>query len=184
MPRLPVRGEPVILIPDRLRDFRVYKIAPDLWLANLPFRRIHVEALRDAGAKTVLNLCEDEEYLTFRTRPSQRQEIEEAYAEAGIEEIRLPMADKSAHSGAALEWAVQAFREAEKSGRTPIVVHCRGGRERSATALGAILVERERCEVKVALAQIREVYGGASPLRSQRQALERWAAQRPWRQTG
>jgi len=182
VPRLPVRGEPLILIPDRLRDFRVYRVAPDLWLANLPFRRTHVEALRDAGAKTVLNLCQDEEYLTFRTRPSQREELGHAYAETGINEIRLPMADKSVPSCEDLDRAVAAFREAEESGRTPIVVHCRGGRERSVTALGAILVEREQCAVEVALAQIRAVYGGASPLRAQRQALERWAATRPWNQ--
>lgn len=178
MPRLPVRGEPLILIAERLRDFRVYAVGPDLWLANLPFRQSHVEALRAAGARTVLNLCQDGEYRTFRTRPSQREEIELAYAAAQIQEIRLPLEDKSAPSLELLDRAVAAFQEAERSGETPFVVHCRGGRERSVTALAAILSEREQCAVKPALRRIKAVYGGASPLRSQREALRLWASSR------
>jgi protein-tyrosine phosphatase len=176
--RLLARGTPLIFIPEPLRDFRVYVVADGLWLGNLPFRSDHVDALKESGARTVLNLCEDCEYRTFRTLPSQREELEAAYAADGIKEIRLPMADKSAHLPTVFDQALSAYRAARSEGAVPFFVHCRGGKERSVTVVAALLVAEHGYTVAGALEHLADIYPSADPLRGQRRALAAWAADR------
>lgn len=167
-------SQPFILIHEEHRDFRVYQPGADIWLSNLPFTDEHLTALAEAGAKTVLNLCEDSEYHSWK-RPTQRQLIDASYRNLQLKEVRLPMPDKGAHAFELLDQAVELYLSARQGGRTPFVVHCRGGRERSATVVAALLVYSEGIPVKDALDRLATLWFLADPLPHQRQALARWA---------
>ena len=123
---------PAIEIQDDGRAFVAHWVADGLMLANLPYKAGHVEALAEEGAGLVLNMCEDGEY-----RPGQRKDVSYAYRSRGIEEARdLCMVDLGDHPVELFDTAVRLIDHAARSGRNA-VVHCRGGRERSAAVVAA-----------------------------------------------
>lgn len=122
----------------------------------------------------MLNLCEDKEYLTFRSGHSQREQLEEAYIKYGIREIRLPIPDRSAPDNEAINTAV----EIASKNKTPLVVHCRGGRERSVTLLIAILASTYDLPCAEALVLIGKERKNASPRIKQLRALSVWEAKK------
>jgi protein-tyrosine phosphatase len=126
------------------------------------------------GVKTVLNLCEDKEYLTFRSGLSQREKLELAYFKYNVQEIRLPIPDRSAPTCEMLNAAVTIAQE----NKTPLLVHCRGGRERSVTCLGAILAVAYDLSCGDALALICEQREAAAPRSVQLRSLNIWEAKR------
>jgi protein-tyrosine phosphatase len=162
---------PLIQVSEAYRDFLVFHVTDDLYLGNLPHTREHVARLRDAGVKTVVNLVEDREYY-----PGQRLELEAAYQEAGVSEQRLQMVDQSAHEDEVFDWVLEVFQEARANG--PVLIHCRGGRERSVTAAAAVLVAEEGMPVTEALEFLNQIFDLARPLTHQREALERWVEER------
>lgn len=118
-------------------------------------------------------MCEDEEY-----REGQRQAVEAAYRQTGIEEDRAcRVRDLGEHPLELLDSAVRLIDGANAAGRS-VAVHCRGGIERSATVAAAVLIHRQGLSVDEALAQLRAIAPKAHPLAHQRAALERWAASR------
>jgi predicted protein tyrosine phosphatase len=121
-----------------------------------------------------LNLCEDSEYHGWK-RPTQRELVKAAYKELELHEVRLPMPDKGEHTFELLDQAVELYLSARQREETPFVVHCRGGRERSATVIAALLVYSEGIPVKEALDRLHDLWFLADPLPHQRQALARWA---------
>ena len=148
-------------------------VAEGLMLSNLPFEREHVEALAGEGIDLVVNMCEDSEY-----RDGQRQAVVGAYDATGIEEDRAcQVKDLGAHPLELLDSATALIEQANGAGRN-VVVHCRGGIERSATVTAAVLVQRHGLSVDEALAQLRAIAPQARPLSHQRKALEQWAETR------
>jgi hypothetical protein len=142
-------------------------------LANLPHEAAHADALADAGVGLVLNMCEDSEY-----RPGQRDDMSRAYESYGIEETRaLRLADLGDHPLDLFDTAVRLVEDARLSGRN-VVVHCRGGRERSAAIVAAALVAKEGLTVEQAIERMRSIAPQAAPLPGQRSALELWTSRR------
>jgi protein-tyrosine phosphatase len=79
----------------------------------------------------VLNLVQDVEY-----HPGEREEVEAALAEAGIEEHRLTLEDYGRLPPDALDWAVQEINRWLDEGRN-VYVHCRAGWQRSPAVASA-----------------------------------------------
>jgi len=164
---------PAIDIPAGHRHFAGHWVAEGLMLTNLPFEAEHVEALGCEGVDLVLNMCEDLEYWD-----GQREPVEAAYAATGIEEDRAcQVQDLGEHPLELLDTATRLIDEANASGRN-VAVHCRGGIERSAAVVAAVLIRRQGLAVDAALRHLRTIAPQASPLAHQRTALERWAASR------
>src|SRR6187549_527682 len=106
------------------------RIGDRLLAGAMPFRADHVAALRAEGVTAVVNLCQEREYWD-----GERDLIAAAYAEHGIAEHHLPVID------AAVALA----------GDHTVYVHCRGGRERSATVAVALLARLEGMPIDRAL---------------------------------
>ncbi len=142
-------------------------------LTNLPFERDHVDALAAEGVGLVLNMCEDSEYWD-----GQRDAVEAAFAETGIEEDRdCQVRDLGTHPLELLDSATELIAQARAGGRN-VAVHCRGGIERSATVAAAVLIDGENVSVEEAISRLQAIAPQAAPLRDQRQALEAWASSR------
>jgi protein-tyrosine phosphatase len=141
------------------------RLSPHLLAGRIPFARSHVEALRAAGVTAVVNLCQADEYWA-----GERDEVLDAYAEAGITEHHLPVPDGSTVPPQTLSRAVELTR-----GET-VYVHCRGGRERSGAVAAAIVVAADGLAVDEALARVRDGRPAFAPLPWQVDALRAWAA--------
>ena len=142
-------------------------------LSNLPFERSHVAALAEAGVDVVLNMCEDSEY-----RPGPREVVEAALIEYDIVEDRTCLlADLGGHPLSLLDHSTRRIVQASTEGQN-VVVHCRGGRERSATIAASVLIERHGLRVSEALAVVRAIAPQADPLSNQKRALAAWQAAR------
>ena len=142
-----------------------YSRLTDRLLAGaMPFRHDHVATLSDEGVTAVVNLCQDGEYWD-----DERELVRAAYLAHGIEEHQLPVIDGSTVPGEVLDAAVELAR-----GHT-LYVHCRGGRERSATVAAAVLAAHEGLPIDRALEQARRKRPVFEPLPWQVSALRCWA---------
>jgi atypical dual specificity phosphatase len=141
------------------------RLGDRLLAGAMPFRADHVEALASEGVTAVVNLCEDREYWR-----DERELVLAAYLDARITEHQLPVIDGSTVPAAVLAEAVRVARQGT------VYVHCRGGRERSATVAAAIISATEGVSVERALAQARERRPTFRPLPWQVHGLEAWAA--------
>jgi uncharacterized protein (TIGR01244 family) len=141
------------------------RIADSLYGGSLPYATAHVEQLAALGVTDVVNLCEDREYWD-----GERGAVAAAYAAAGITEHRLPVTDGSTVPDPVFDRAVAIAA----SGTA--FVHCRGGRERSATVCTAILSRQRKTDVFAALRMAREGNPVFQPLEWQMAALAAWAA--------
>ena len=169
----PPGSRPAIDIPAGHRCFTGHWVADGLMLTNLPFEAGHVEALAHEGVELVLNMCEDSEYWD-----GQRSEVAATYEETGVEENRdLLLVDLGEHPLELFDAAVDVIAAANAQGRN-VAVHCRGGRERSATIAAAAMVAGDGISVDEAIDRVRSVAPQAWPLRHQRAALELWEAGR------
>jgi predicted protein tyrosine phosphatase len=155
--------------------FRTYGFADlgdNLLIGAYPLDRADAEMVRRVGVERVLNLVEDAEYDA-----GQRDEVEAAYARAGIEEHRLGLIDYGGLRSDQLEAAVQEVCDwLEDGART--YVHCRAGWQRSAAVAAGVIAVREDIDVDEALAIVRERKPSADPLPHQRDDLRRWWAER------
>lgn len=141
------------------------RIADTLFGGSMPYSTAHVEQIAAAGVTDVINLCEDREYWD-----GERSAVSAAYAKAGITEHRLAVTDGSTVPDAVFDQAV------EIAARGTVFVHCRGGRERSATVCTAILCRQRGIDVVGALRVAREGNPVFQPLEWQMAALAAWAA--------
>lgn len=151
--------------------FRTYgfaDVADGLSIGAYPLDAEDVGMLSWLGIERILNLVEDEEY-----RPGQREVVEAALAEAGIEEWRVNFTDFGGLSPAALELAVQEVSRWLDEGASAYV-HCRAGWQRSAAVAAGVVALREGIGIDAALASIRARKLTADPLPHQREDLERW----------
>jgi atypical dual specificity phosphatase len=144
---------------------RYSRISDRLLAGPMPFGLTHVDQLLAEGVGTVVNLCEEREYWR-----GERDEVLNAYRAAGIVEHHLPVKDGSTVPVDVIAAAVAA------AGDTTVYVHCRGGRERSATVATALLAAAEGLEIEHALARARERRPIFAPLPWQVTALHAWAS--------
>ena len=151
--------------------FRTYGFADvhDLLLVGAyPLDQTDVRMLATMGVERVLNLAENTEY-----RPGEREEVSEAYQEAGIEEHRLAFTDFGGLTPDGIETAVREITAWLDEDRLAYV-HCRAGWQRSAAVAAAVIAVREGIDIDDALAWVQHRKPSADPLPHQREDLYRW----------
>jgi protein-tyrosine phosphatase len=157
------------------RWFRSYGFADVLdgfIVGAYPLDRDDVAMLEWLGIERVLNLAEDEEY-----QEGDREAVEGALAEAGIEERRLGLIDYGGLPPALIERAVQEISSWLDEGRRTYL-HCRAGWQRSAAVAAGVVAVRMGLDIAEALAFVRERKPSAEPLPHQREDLQRWWKER------
>jgi predicted protein tyrosine phosphatase len=155
--------------------FRTYgfaDLADNLLIGAYPLDEADVAMVERVGVERVLNLVEDAEY-----DPGQRDAVEAAYAEAGIEEHRLGLTDYGGLRSDELDAAVREVCDwLDQGART--YVHCRAGWQRSAAVAAGVIAVREDIDVDEALEYVQQRKPSADPLPHQREDLRRWWEQR------
>jgi protein-tyrosine phosphatase len=124
------------------------------------------------GIERVLNLVEDGEYPE-----GDRDAVEAALAEAGIEERRIGMTDYGNLPSEALERAVAEVVASLQEGKRTYL-HCRAGWQRSAAVAAGAVAIQEGVDVDEALALVKARKPSADPLPHQREDLRRWWEER------
>lgn len=157
---------------DTSEDFAALWVGEGLLLCDLPLRRDHLVQLHDAGVRVVLNLCDSYDY-----RPGQREELDAAYDDLGVEERQRPLSDPMRPTGEDFDECVAIAARELASGR-PVAIHCRDGREHAPLVAAAIRALRADEEPREALAEIARISPLAAPLSGQVDALEAWARAR------
>lgn len=130
----------------------------------MPYTERHVASLRDEGVTAVINLCQDSEYWS-----GERELVAAEYQRAGITEHRLAVVDGSTVPPEVLDEAL-AVAVGES-----VYVHCRGGRERSATVCTAILTRSHRLDPADALRLAQAANPVFKPLPWQLHGVQVWA---------
>jgi atypical dual specificity phosphatase len=167
------RGSPTSSRPADTYDVAVvarlnYSRLSDRLLAGaMPHSEAHVDALVAEGVDIVINLCELREYWV-----GEREAVVAAYRAAGIRELHLPVKDGATVPGPVIDAAVREHVEGVA------YVHCRGGRERSATVATAILAASHQLSVGQALAMAQLGRPVFQPLPWQLAALHAWGESR------
>lgn len=159
------RSPRAITLAPMTAPLRYSTLGSGLLAGRMPHATMHVDALRVEGVDTVINLCEDHEYWA-----GEREEVETAYAEAGITEHRLAVPDGATIPAEVLDRAVAATA----AGGTTYV-HCRGGRERSAAVAVALLATRSGVEIDAALSAAAARWPTCRPLPWQLAGVRAWA---------
>ncbi len=154
----------------RMARLNYHRINDRLLAGAMPFRDDHVEALRAEGVSSVVNLCEEREYWE-----GERDLLAAAYLRSGMTEHLLPVRDGSTVPADVLDRAV-AIAGADGGS---VYVHCRGGRERSATVTAAVLSRLDALTIDDALRVSRERRPIFAPLEWQVTGLHRWASATP-----
>jgi atypical dual specificity phosphatase len=142
-----------------------HRLGPSLLAGAMPFSGEHVTALHGEGVTAVINLCQEREYWD-----GELELVRAAYREHGIEEHHLPVIDGSTVSPEILDAAVRLAAD------NTLYVHCRGGRERSATVATAVIAHAEQVSVDRALERAVERRPVFKPLPWQMTALRSWEA--------
>jgi atypical dual specificity phosphatase len=142
------------------------RLTDHLLAGPMPHTREHVEALRDEGVVVVVNLCEEREYWD-----GERETVIEAYRDAGIRELHLPVKDGSTVPHDVIDAAVEGMQHGV------VYVHCRGGRERSATVATALLAVKDGIPIDEALERARAGRPIFQPLPWQLDGLQAWQRQ-------
>ena len=151
--------------------FRTYGFADvldGLLIGCYPLDREDVAMLEWAGVRRVLNLVEDGEYGA-----GEREEVEQALAELGIEERRLPFPDYGGLPPGLIDRAVEIVGGWLAEGHTTYL-HCRAGWQRSAAIAAAFVALREGIDTDQAIAQVQLRKPSADPLPHQRDDLWQW----------
>jgi protein-tyrosine phosphatase len=151
--------------------FRTYgfaDVADGLLIGAYPLDRGDVAMLARAGIERILNLVEDREYHL-----GERETVEDALNDTGIEEHRLNLTDYGRLPPGDLDAAVQQVTAWLDEGRRTYV-HCRAGWQRSAAVAAAVVALRDGVDIDQALASVQRRKPSADPLAHQRQDLRRW----------
>ncbi len=153
------------------RWFRTYgfaEILDDLMIGAYPLDSDDVGMLEMMRVERVLNLVEDEEYGEI-----DRQAVEEALDEAGIEEYRMRLTDFGHLPPDGLETAVSEVKGWLDDGiRT--YVHCRAGWQRSAAVAAGVVAVRDGIDIDEAVQFVQVRKPSADPLPHQRDDMRRW----------
>jgi predicted protein tyrosine phosphatase len=150
------------------RSYGFADVMDDLLVGAYPLDRDDVAMLEWLGIERVLNLTEDGEY-----RPGERQAVEEALADAGIEEHRMGLIDYGGLPPSLLERAVgEVVAWLDEGKRT--YVHCRAGWQRSPAIAAGVVAVRDQIDIDDALELVHARKPSADPLPHQREDLRRW----------
>jgi atypical dual specificity phosphatase len=151
--------------------FRTYgfaEVLDNLLIGAYPLDADDVAMLNWLGVVRVLNLVEDPEY-----RPGEREAVQDAYASAGIVELRLDIVDFGNLPPELLESAVYQVNSWLDEGLRSYV-HCRAGRQRSAAVAAGVVALRQGVDIEEGLAYVRSRKPTAEPLDHQREDLRAW----------
>jgi predicted protein tyrosine phosphatase len=147
-------------------------VTQNLVIGAYPLDARDVAMLANMRVQRVLNLVEDEEY-----RPGEREVVEQALRDAGIEEIRMRLTDFGQLPAEELEAAVVAVNAWLGEGMR-VYVHCRAGWQRSAAGAAGVVAMREELDIATALERVQLRKPSADPLPHQREDLQRWWEER------
>jgi protein-tyrosine phosphatase len=169
------RGRPCRVHASVLRPlsewFDIYGFGPideQLLTGAQPSDAGDVALLGAAGVTAVVNLCADSEYPE-----GAREQVEAAYAAAGIAEQRFETIDYGNLLPGLLETASDAVLDLIDGGEV-VYLHCRAGWQRSTTVAAATLSRRDGIEPDAALGAIRLARPACEPLAHQLEDLWRW----------
>jgi protein-tyrosine phosphatase len=154
------------------RSYGFADVLDGLLVGGYPLDPEDVAMLQWAGIERVLNLVEDEEY-----GPGEREAVERALAQAGIEERRVPLADFGGLPAEPLDRAVSILGDWLGEGRR-VYVHCRAGWQRAPAVAAGLVALRDGVDIEEALEVVRVRKPSADPLPHQRQDLWRWWQER------
>lgn len=143
-------------------------VTDNLLIGAYPLDRRDVAMLAHMHVERVLNLVEDDEY-----RPGERDAVELAFREAGIEEHRLRLTDFGQLPADELEAAVETVNAWLDEGAR-VYLHCRAGWQRSAAVAAGVVALREHLDIESALERVQMRKPSADPLPHQREDLARW----------
>ena len=150
------------------------EVYPDLLVGAYPLDAGDVNALARRGVDRVLNLVEDSEY-----QPGDRAVIEAAHAAHGIVETRLNLVDFGHLPPDRIEDAVRLVAGWLQDDRR-VYVHCRAGRQRSASVAAGAVAVVEGIHIRDALRLVQSRKPTADPLPHQRADLaDWWTSRRP-----
>jgi atypical dual specificity phosphatase len=139
------------------------RLSDTLLAGAMPHSTAHVDVLAAEGVGLVINLCELREYWV-----GEREAVLTAYRAAGIRELHLPVKDGATVPARVIDAAVHRVDGAVT------YVHCRGGRERSATVATAMLASAQGLTIAQALAMAQLGRPVFQPLPWQLEALHAW----------
>ena len=141
------------------------RLSDRLLAGAMPHAAEHVASLHGEGVVVVINLCEEREYWD-----GERETVMAAYEASGIAELHLPVKDGATVPHEVIDAAVDGMAAGVA------YVHCRGGRERSATVATALLAASEQMPIDRALELACTRRPVFQPLPWQLAALHAWAA--------
>ena len=143
-------------------------VAENLLIGAYPLDGRDVAMLANMRVQRVLNLVQDDEY-----RPGEREAVQQALGEAGIEEHRMRLTDFGHLPAEELEPAVLTVAAWLHEG-VRVYLHCRAGWQRSAAVAAGVVAIRERLDIQSALELVQLRKPSADPLPHQREDLQRW----------
>ena len=149
----------------RMARLNYSRLSDRLLAGAMPHSAEHAAALHDEGVRLVINLCEEREYWV-----GEREAVLSAYGKLRIRELHLPVKDGATIPPGVIDAAV------EDGAGTVAYVHCRGGRERSATIATALLAREQQLSIDQAIALARVGRPVFCPLPWQMAGLQAWAA--------
>ena len=152
-----------------LPGFEIRKAAPGILCGRNPLTAGDVHRLRAAGVRHVLDLREDKEWDT-PTRYG--REAIAAMQWSGIERTSIEIVDEEALSPEQLDRAWELLSTAADG--PALYVHCRAGKERTGSVLGAFVARREGIGFEKALGQLNDAGCKLAPLSHQAAAVRRW----------
>src|SRR5215218_1275768 len=121
------------------------RVGERLLVGAYPTDAADVELIARQDVDALFNLCEGAEY-----GEGERDVVERALREHGIEERRLPLVD---YGGLEIEQLDRAVGDVETwlgDGRT-VYLHCRAGWQRSAAVAAGVVARRENLGIEDAL---------------------------------
>lgn len=154
------------------RSYGFVDVQEGLVVGCYPLDAGDVAMLQWAAVDRILNLVEDEEY-----GPGEREAVEKALAEVGIEERRLPFPDFAGLPPDQIDRAVAIIGDWLAEGHRAYV-HCRAGWQRSPAIAAALLAVRDGSDIDEALAAVRSRKPLADPLPHQQEDLRQWWQER------
>jgi protein-tyrosine phosphatase len=150
------------------RSYGFADVLDGLLIGAYPLDGDDVAMLERLGVERILNLAEDGEY-----RPGEREEVQAALSEAGIEERRLALTDYGGLPPALIERAVTDVISWLEEGKFTYV-HCRAGWQRSAAVAAGVVAVLGRIDIDDAVGLVQSRKPSADPLPHQREDLRRW----------
>jgi predicted protein tyrosine phosphatase len=147
-------------------------VGDDLLIGAYPTDEDDVKMLARIHVDRILNLVDDSEY-----GPGERDAVEAALAEVGIEEQRQMLTDYGGLPSIELDGAVNRVLGWLEEGHR-VYVHCRAGWQRSAAVAAGVVAIRENLTIEEALDVVQLRKPSADPLPHQREDLVWWWEER------